>query len=65
MKRFDFKFLEIAFAMLLLSMTPEKEKILKDGDHIWDRLTKKIKKGWDFISMMFWVASLPTGCMSV
>jgi hypothetical protein len=64
MKRFDFKFLEIAFAMLLLSMTPEKEKILKDGDHIWDRLTKK-KKGWDFISMMFWVACLPTGCMSV
>lgn len=44
MKRFDFKFLEIAFAMLLLSMTPEKEKILKDGDHIWDRLTKKKKK---------------------
>jgi hypothetical protein len=65
MKRFDFKFLEIAFAMLLLSMTPEKEKILKDGDHIWDRLTKKKKKGWDFISMMFWVACLPTGCMSV
>lgn len=65
MKRFDFKFLEIAFAMLLLSMTPEKEKILKDGDHIWDILTKKKKKGWDFISMMFWVACLPTGCMSV
>jgi hypothetical protein len=51
--------------MLLLSMTPEKEKILKDGDHIWDRLTKKKKKGWDFISMMFWVASLPTGCRCV
>lgn len=63
MKRFDFKFLELAFAMLLLSMTPEKRKDLKDGDHVWDRLTKK--RGWDFISIMFWVPCSPTGCMSV
>jgi hypothetical protein len=45
MKRFDFKFLEIALAMPLLSMTPEKEKILKDGDHMWDRLKKKKRGG--------------------
>lgn len=48
MKRFDFKFLQLAFAMLLLSMTPEKRKDLKDGDHVWDRLTKKRRKGVGF-----------------
>lgn len=65
MKRFDLKFLELAFAMLLLSMTPEKRKDLKDGDHVWDRLTKKKIRGWDFISIMFWVPCSPAGCISV